>query len=201
MELTTNTAKHAKIELDILSNSSKDPENRPIIEPFKDEILALCEKFGSSGQSGGSAPYTAQALSMAIKKLLMQESLCPITGVDEEWFDITERNDGELMWQNKRESGLFKYADGSVSYVDAIIKKTPKGHTYHGSFWLSKEDYLTGNKNLKITCSQKIKKFPFKPKTFFIDDIEEEVAKDDWEMWVKNPEQLEEVWKYYQKPY
>jgi hypothetical protein len=109
-------------------------------------------------------------------------------------------NNGEPMWQNKRESGLFKYPDGSVEYVDAIVKRTQNGTTWSGNFWLSKEDYLQGDKNRQISNSQKIKGFPFKPKTFFIDVIEEEVAPDDWEMYLANPEQLEEVWEYYEKP-
>lgn len=201
MEITTNIGRHAQVELDLLSKSAPDPNNRPLVEEFKDEIIALCEKFGKSGQSGGSYKYTARALSMAVETLCCFETIVPLTGLDEEWSDITNTmNDGEPMWQNKRESGLFKYADGSVHYVDAIVKRTQNGTTWSGSFWLSKEDYLQGNKERKIGNTQKIKNFPFKPKTFFIDVIEEEVAKDDWEMYVIDPKQLEEVWEYYEKP-
>ena len=67
-----NTLTHAQRELDILVKSCPDPENRPIIEGFIPEILALVEKFGKSGQSGGSAPYTATAISQAVKKLCLQ---------------------------------------------------------------------------------------------------------------------------------
>jgi hypothetical protein len=45
-----------------------------------------------------------------------------------------------------------------------------------------------------------IKGFPFTPKTFYIDVLEEEIKKDDWIMWVKDPKQLDEVWEYYKKP-
>jgi len=68
---TTNTARYAERELSILSQSHPDPDNRPLVEPFKDQILSLCEAFGQSGQSGGSAPYTATAISQAVKKLLL----------------------------------------------------------------------------------------------------------------------------------
>ncbi len=200
MEITTNIGRHAQVELELLSQSATDPENRPLIEEFKEEIIALCEKFGKSGQSGGSYKYTARALSMAVETLCCFETIAPLTGADEEWNDITNMNNGEPMWQNKRESGLFKYPDGSVEYVDAIVKRTQNGTTLSGNFWLSKEDYLQGDKNRQISNSQKIKGFPFKPKTFFIDVIEEEVAPDDWEMYLANPEQLEEVWEYYEKP-
>ena len=124
-------------------------------------------------------------------------------GIDEEWVcvrDVSE--DDEMMYQNKRCSALFKSKSGKCWYVDAIIKKVAQtGHTFSGSFWLSKDDYLLGDKSKKIGSSHYIKSFPFTPKTFYIDVIEEEVAKDDWEMYLKNPKQLEKVWKYYnQKP-
>lgn len=194
----SNTRKFAERELDVLVKSNTDPDNRPLIEEFIPEILALCEKFGNSGQSGGSAPYTAAALSSAIKKLCLQQPICPITGIDEEWNDITSLNDGETMYQNNRCSALFKDGkDGEAYYIDAIIKRTQNGSCYSGSFWLSKKDYLTGNRDLMIRSRQYIREFPFTPKTFYIDVIEEEVAKDDWEMYLKDPNQLEEVFQYY----
>ena len=193
----SNTKSFAERELDILVKSNTDPENRPIIEEFIPEILALVDKFGRSGQSGGSAPYTAQALSSAIKKLCMQEPICPITGIDEEWVDVSNYGDGEPMWQNCRCSGLFKDEKGESMYVDAIVKKTQKGDTWSGSFWLNKKDYLTGNKDLMISNAQYVKEFPFIPKTFYIDVIEEEVALDDWEMYLKDKSQLDEVFEYY----
>ena len=143
----SNVGLHAKRELEILSATETDPNNRPIIEEFKDEIIALCEKFGNSGQSGGSAPYVAKALSQAIKHLCMFEVIAPLTGNDDEWNDVSDLGNGELM-------------------------VSPRGY---------------------------IKSFPFTPKTFYIDVIEEEVAKDGWEMYVKDISQLDEVWAYYDK--
>lgn len=197
--IMSKTYSFARTEIEILSLASKDPENRPIIEPFAEEILALCEKFGNSGQSGGSAPYTAGAICHALKHLLLQEPISPITGIPEEWMSVAKES-GEDMFQNIRCSAVFKVGEnGQAYYLDAIVKKTQTGMTYHGPFWLSKEDYLAGNKENKLHCRQYIKSFPFTPKTFYIDVIEEEVAKDDWEMWVKNPAQLKKVWKYYDK--
>ena len=57
----------AEKELDILIKTTIDA----IIRDFIPEILALCEKFGESGQSGGSAPYTAKAISQAVEKLCL----------------------------------------------------------------------------------------------------------------------------------
>lgn len=196
----TNTQSFAVAELDVLSKSATDPDNRPIIEPFRNEILALCEKFGLSGQSGGSAPYTASAITQAIKKLLLQEPICPISGTDEEWVNVRETSEeDEMMYQNKRCSALFKSKSGKCWYVDAIVKKTESGSCWSGSFWLSKEDYLAGDRSKMVGSSQYVKSFPFEPKTFYIDVIEEEVAKDDWEMYLKDPKQLEKVFKYYDK--
>jgi len=82
----TNTQSFAKQELNILKETTPDA----VITPFTKEILALCEAFGKSGQSGGSAPYTANALSQAIKKLCLQEPICDVTGHEREWVDISE---------------------------------------------------------------------------------------------------------------
>ena len=193
----TNTQNFAKQELDILAATVPDA----IITPFANEILALCEAFGKSGQSGGSAPMTASAISQAVKHLMLQEPICPITGADEEWVNIRDvSNEDEMMYQNKRCSALFKSKSGKCWYVNAIVKKVVQtGHCFTGSFWLSKEDFLSGDKTKKIGSAQYVKSFPFTPKTFYIDVIEEEVAKDDWEMYLKDPKQLEKVWKYYDK--
>lgn len=186
----TNTQRHAQRELDILVKSSPDPENRPIIEPFIPEILALCEKFGESGQSGGSAPYTASALASAIKKLCLQEPICPITGEDDEWVDVRDMGDGEILFQNSRECTLFKDSKGSY-YLDAITWKTQKEITWGGIASLASGE--------QIRSRQRIKSFPFEPKTFIIDVIEEEVAKDDWIFHVKNEDDLIPVFEYYNK--
>lgn len=188
----------AKRELDILAAAVPDA----IVTPFRDEILALCEKFGRSGQSGDSAPFTATAISQAVKKLLMQEPICPITGVDEEWWDVSFFSAGkpQPLYQNRRCSALFKEEDGRCWYVSAIVCKVVQtGHCFSGSFWLSKEDYLAGDRSKMIGKAHYVKSFPFTPKTFYIDVIEEEVAKDYWEMYVKDPKQLEKVWKYYDR--
>lgn len=171
----TNTQRFAAHELSILSKSATDPDNRPIIEPFIPEILALCEKFGKSGQSGGSAPYTATALSQAIKKLCLQEPICPITGVDEEWCYVADMGGGEkekeCVWQNNRCHSVFKNSDGNAWYLDAIIWKEENGSTYFGSALLKD--------GTPYHSKQFIKSFPFTPKTFYI-DVVKEILPEDW---------------------
>lgn len=194
----TNTHSFAANELKILSASSTDPQNRPLIEPFKKEILALCKRFGKSGQSGGSAPYTATAISQAIKKLLLQEPICPITGIDEEWVNVAEYGNGKdekhCVWQNKRCGPLFKDIDNKAYYLDAIIWKTQTGNTIYGSAILKK-----GSEYITYLSRQYVKLFPFTPKTFYIDVLYKEVAKDDWEFYIKSEKQLQKVFKYYDK--
>lgn len=183
--MESNTARKAAIELDILTESSIDPNNRPIIEPFRAEILALVEKFGKSGQSGGSAPYTASAISEAVKKLCLQEPICPITGEESEWSNEIS---GKELYQNNRCSALFK-SNEDVYYLDAIVWKTQKGSTWSGTAKM--ENGTT------VYSRQFVKSFPFKPKTFTVDVIEKEVSKDNWEFHVKDEEQLKEVFEYY----
>ena len=92
----TNTQSHAKRELDILIKTTPDA----IIRHFIPEILALCEVFGNSGQSGGSAPYTAGALTDAIKKLCLQQptanSCCGSGGLSVGTPSATENRSASL---------------------------------------------------------------------------------------------------------
>lgn len=172
--MKSNTYSYAERELDILVKSATDPDNRPIIEPFIPEILALCEKFGKSGQSGGSAPYTASAIAQAVKKLMLQNPICGITGIDDEWNYIREvSEDDEMMYQNNRCSALFKGKSGKCWYLDAIVwKGDTKGES--GNDWDTFSGTVEG-----ITSRQFIKEFPFTPKTFYI-DVTREILPADW---------------------
>jgi hypothetical protein len=181
----SKTKSYAEHELDILEKTVTDA----IITPFREELLALVDKFGKSGQSGGSAPYTASALSQAVKKLCLQEPICSITGIDEEWVDVAEYNNGDSLYQNNRCHALFKEGrDERPYYLDAIVWKTPKGVTYTGSAYLPNGEI--------VLSRQHIKGFPFEPKTFYVDVTEEEVAPDDWVFHVRNRD-LNEVYSYY----
>ena len=50
INIMTNTQSHAQVEFDILGETNPNA----IALEFKDEILAICEKFGKSGQRGVS---------------------------------------------------------------------------------------------------------------------------------------------------
>jgi hypothetical protein len=200
----TNTQSFAKQELDILAATVPDA----IVTPFANEILALCEAFGRSGQSGGSATYTASAISQAVKKLLLQNPICPVTGINEEWGDIADMNGCNPMWQNKRCSGLFKYHDGKCSYVDAIVWKGEEyWDTFTGRVYIDDKDF-------ELIGSSQFARLPFKPKTFYIDVVRVPITKEEAESKnmhyiegnnecyytvIKDPKQLERVFKYYDK--
>jgi len=186
--MNSKTGSKAQEELEILIKSVPD-NDKCIIEEFIPEILALVDKFGKSGQSGGSAPYVSAFLADVVKKLCMQEPISPVTGIDDEWGDV-EAGQDKTIYQNKRCSALFK-ENNKAHYLDAIVWKTQKGSTWSGSAQLSN--------GKEILSRQFIKGFPFTPKTFFVDVIEEETSKDNWVFHVKDESQLDKVFEYYEK--
>lgn len=187
------TETFAQKELRILSETHTDPNNRPIIEEFSEEILALVKKFGESGQSGGSARFTSAAISQAVKKLCMHEPIGPCTGEESEWGTITDS-----INQNNRCGALFKDEGQKPYYLNAIV--------WQGE---DKWDSFTGTIE-GVTSRQCIKEFPFTPKTFHVNcyripyDKELHNASDavscasgDFVYFIKNREQLKEVFEYY----
>lgn len=174
---------HALLELQILCKSAKG-ENRPVVEPFIDEILALMEKFGDQHYSGSEAAFKGTAIIEAIKRLMQYMPLHPLTGIDDEWIDKTEANGGVFLFQNKRCPSVFKDLKGAY-YVDAVIFKR------------GKDDLFTSPHGVKlhnggVLTSKQYIKFPFKPKTFYIDvyDLKEETR-------VKDERQLVKLREYY----
>lgn len=203
----SNLKSYAEIELEILEKSTTGDA---VIVPFKKELIALADAFGKSGQSGGSAPFVATALSQAVKKLLLFEPITEITGIDEEWSDRCIDSFSKTL-QNKRCSALFKNITGECHYVDAIVFK---GEEKHSTFTSGGSVYVDRTFKERIGSSQIIKGFPFTPKTFYLDveyvPIRKEAA-EELDMYyienrdgscymnvLKDPKQLEEVRKYYQ---
>lgn len=184
---SSNTRSFAQNEIERVIKEARSKGSEALIEEFAPEMLALIDKFGKSGQSGGSAPYTAGAIVEALKKLLAFQPISDVTNESEDWNDLM----GDGFLQNKRCYALFKeHKDARPYYLDAIVWKSPKDYTYTGTAMHEGE---------KIKSAQYVKSFPFKPKTFVVDIDEHEVAPDDWEFTVKDPKQLEEVFEYYDK--
>jgi len=195
----SNTADKAKLEFEVLRSTVEDA----IIAPFEKEILALVAKFGESGQSGGSAPYTAGAISSAVKKLCMQEPICDITGIDSEWHEVSDHMGTRTsMYQNKRLSSVFKDGkDGTPYYLNAIVFNGKDNSSFTGNSVKLKDG--------STLASRQFIKLPFQPKTFYVDVIETEWADQHetveksgggwWTSVIKDEKQLEEVFEYYKK--
>jgi hypothetical protein len=195
-------------ELDrILTKAQKEGSNL-LIADFVPEIEALVDKFSQSGQSGGSAPFTAGAIVETIRKMLAHEPLGDgVMCTDDEWNDLTIYGD-EGGYQNNRLSSVFKAGkDGKPYYLNAIaFKPVDKDYTFTGHSVAMAE----GSKEI-IGSSQYIKSLPFQPKTFTIDVHEKEYRRSEdgtlveeqgggwWESWLADPKQLDEVWNYYDK--
>lgn len=205
--LTESFSKYPELNR-MLSKAEKEGSTL-LIADFVPEIEALVDKFGQSGQSGGSAPYTAGAIVSVIKKMLAHEPLGDgIECTDDEWNDISDLSSDkeESFYQNNRLSSVFKDGkDGRPYYLDAIVFK-PVGKDY--SFTGNSVAMSEGSDDT-IGSSQYIKSLPFQPKKFTIDVDEKEYKKMEdgtlveeegggwWESWIADPKQLDEVWEYY----
>jgi hypothetical protein len=184
---------HAKTELEIAGFFDKDSDYDGAIG---ESVMELIKVFSEQGHSGMSAPYVADIF----QKLAKFEPLMGITGRDEEWGDVKDYGDGKPFYQNKRCSALFKDGkDGKPYYIHAIIKRDQNGTCWSGMAWLNEEDYKSGDRSKMFGKKAYVKSFPFTPKTFYIDVIDVEVAKDDWESFVVDPSQLDAVWEYYDR--
>ena len=183
---------HAKTELQIAGLFDKEGD---FYEGMTGKaVMELIEVFSKQGHSGMSASIVADIF----KKLANYEPLGPITGKDEEWSDVRDYGKGEPWYQNKRYSAIFKDGkDGRAYSIDAIVKRDQNGTCWSGFAWLSEEDYKTGDRSKMVGKKGYIKSFPFTPKTFYIDVKDVEVAKDDWESFVVDPKQLDEIKEYY----
>lgn len=195
---------HAQYELDRLLKKAEAKGETPIIKEFVPEIMSLVQKFADSGQSGGSAPFTAGAITQALQKLLMQEPLGGVENDDDEWGD--EPSYGSF--QNHRLSSVFKESKDSQPYYLNAIVFIPEGKEYG---FTSGGVGMTEGSEDTVSSAQYIKTFPFIPKTFKITVLEKEYRKLKdgslieeegggwWENWLKDPKQLDEVWEYYDK--
>jgi hypothetical protein len=194
----SNLIKHFEQELAIMRKSVPE-DDELIVEPYVEDIKLLLETFSKQGHSGGSAPLTASVIAKTIRAVLGFQVLSPLTGEDSEWIDISEMH-GSPLWQNNRDSGIFKDPDGKCTYCTSIV-------------WVGEEewDQFTGGVN-GFSSSNYIKEFPFMPKTFYVNvyrelyDSNNPEHKDkdvvstghgDMVYFIKNPEQLQEVFNYY----
>ena len=180
----SNLVDHARRELEAAGLFDKDSDYNGMIGKA---VVELMEVFAKQGHSGCSASIVSDLFN----RLAGYEVITPLTGEDDEWNDISHMGETTLL-QNNRNSAVFKDKNtGRANYVDAIIWRTQTGTTYTGPAYIDK---IYGK---RMHSSQYIKSFPFQPKKFYIDVIETEVKKNDWEKVVKSIKDLDAVWEYY----
>lgn len=107
----SNMLKWAEEELRYAGYDINDPEDGPD-RWLAEGTLELLKVFVEQGHSGSSAPY-AVAL---FEKLAKWKPLTPITGADDEWMEV-----GTNVWQNRRNSAVFKREDGQAYWIDGRV--------------------------------------------------------------------------------
>lgn len=114
----------AKYELDLILKQCDDEDERRMQEAINKNILDLVEMFSNQGHSGFTANYSIGILN----KLLKQSFVTPLTGEDDEWNEV-----GPGVYQNKRESKIFKQADrfdGKAYYLNGKAFSDNGGETW-----------------------------------------------------------------------
>lgn len=104
LEWAENELRYAGYDI----NDPEDGPNRWLAEG----TLDLLKVFAEQGHSGSSAPF-AVAL---FEKLAMWKPIAPLTGEDDEWMEV-----GTNVWQNKRNSAVFKEEDGRPYWMDGKV--------------------------------------------------------------------------------
>lgn len=193
--------KYAKAEFARLHRlyDGAEPDMRPIVFEYEKEILALVDKFGKSGQSGASAPFTAGAIVHVLKNLFRHEPISPIEDLPEDWVKLDY--DDRVSYQHKRCAAVFKDAVGRAHYLDGVVFQ---GEDEHDTFTVHGAQGIDG-----VSSTQHIKSWPFTPKTFTIhvkrersDTHPDRVSCSDGDYLyrIANPSELNAVWEYYARP-
>ena len=184
---------HYKKEIKIL-RKGLDQNDELIIEPYNKTIESLIKKFSEKNYTFGEAGFTINVLAQTIKAALGFQILSPLDGSKKEWGEKKEN-----VYPNLRDSGVFKDEEGTAYYNKAIVWIDPVN-----------EQKFTGTVN-GVTSFQKIKEFPFMPKSFYIEveltDYTDEYKDDpvvDFQgkklvYVIKNKKDLEQVFEFYNK--
>jgi len=143
---------------------------------IQENVMELLQVFASQGHSGSSAPFCVNMF----QKLASYKLLGPVNSAEE--FDF--RDEEGRSRQSKTISAVFQDERGEY-YIDAVVLNTKTGG------WHGNAEHLGIPRHIYI-------KYPFTPKTFYIDVVEKEVAKDDWEFTeLVDPSQLDALKEYY----
>jgi hypothetical protein len=103
----SNMLKWAEEELRYAGYDVNDPEDDPN-RWLAEGTLELLKVFSEQEHSGSSAPYAVSLF----EKLAMWKPIAPLTGEDDEWMEV-----GTGVWQNRRNSTVFKGEDGQAYWI------------------------------------------------------------------------------------
>lgn len=113
----SNLITHAVTELNLI-DYTEDSEDA-MTRLARKHVLQLIKVFSEQGHSGFSAPRILNLF----KTLASFETLSPLKGTVDEWNDVSEFS-GETLFQNKRNSAVFKRGDGTAYfYMELFLKK------------------------------------------------------------------------------
>jgi len=176
-----NLNEHARFELNYAGLFDNDADYNGEIAK---SVMELIDVFSKQGHSGASASFVRNIFN----ELVQFKPLGGITGEDNEWTEV-----GNSIFQNKRLGGVFKQNnihDGRPYYLDAIIWTTQ----FNKTSW---SGTASTRDRTKIMSRQLIKKFPFNPKTFYVEVYELDEINDSFIITEKGMKQLDEVFQYY----
>lgn len=113
---------HAKRELEILGYGKDSPDANRV--KIGDSIINIIESVLNDGYL--SRIDLIEDLSDTVRKLIIQKPLSHLTGKDNEWILVSEK---ECLYQNKRCTHIFKDRDGAYN-INGKIFRTKSGTTY-----------------------------------------------------------------------
>lgn len=90
-----------------------------------DDVMDIVRVFGRQGHSGFSAGYMMPLINASLR----HEPLTPLTGEDDEWV-VLDGSSADMSLQNKRNSAVFKRADGTAFYINGKVFRNPDGATF-----------------------------------------------------------------------
>lgn len=146
----SNLVIYAEKELDIIGMTADSPDE--MNRAMRENVLSIVKMFADQGHSGFSASYCTGL----VTKLMAFEPLTPLTGEDNEWTSVAEK-DGEPWYQNKRCSHVFKDKTGAYDNEGKVFYDV-----------LKNEDGSESKSYFTSSLSRVYIEFPYTPKKEYL---------------------------------
>lgn len=175
-----NIIEYAKNELQLAGLYNNSEYENKICE----SVIELLKVFQNQNHSG----YSASIVIDLFNHLARYKNITPLNGNDDEW-NIVEKNDNEILYQNKRNLNVFKSSiNNKPYYINSYVMKENNDDSY----WIGKA-YLKNGKYINKCYIKDFKNMP----TIVLNVNKIELEKNFWIMLVNNEDQLNELSKYY----